>query len=81
MGLDLLKDDPRTPPQMLALSESALGRLLTELLEEPEAIGLLALMLIHESRRAARTSAEEPVMSTPWRERRPPPRWDFSNFP
>ncbi len=34
-----------------------LGRLLVELLPEPEARGLLALMLLHESRRAARTSA------------------------
>ncbi len=33
-----------------------LGRLLIEWLPEPEAIGLLALMLLHESRRAARTS-------------------------
>jgi RNA polymerase sigma-70 factor, ECF subfamily len=33
-----------------------LGRLLIELMPEPEAIGLLALMLLHESRRAARTS-------------------------
>jgi RNA polymerase sigma-70 factor, ECF subfamily len=33
-----------------------LGRLLTALLPEPEAIGLLALMLLQESRRAARTS-------------------------
>jgi RNA polymerase sigma-70 factor (ECF subfamily) len=33
-----------------------LGRLLIELLPEPEALGLLALMLLHESRRAARTS-------------------------
>ena len=33
-----------------------LGRLLLELLPEPEVIGLLALMLLHESRRAARTS-------------------------
>jgi RNA polymerase sigma-70 factor (ECF subfamily) len=33
-----------------------LGRLLTELQPEPEVIGLLALMLLHESRRAARTS-------------------------
>jgi RNA polymerase sigma-70 factor (ECF subfamily) len=35
-----------------------LGRLLVELLPEPEAVGLLALMLLHESRRAARTSPE-----------------------
>ncbi len=33
-----------------------LGRLLIELLPEPEAVGLLALMLLHESRRPARTS-------------------------
>ena len=33
-----------------------LGRLLIELLPEPEAVGLLALMLLHDSRRAARTS-------------------------
>jgi RNA polymerase sigma-70 factor (ECF subfamily) len=33
-----------------------LGRLLVELLPEPEAIGLLGLMLLQESRRAARTS-------------------------
>ena len=33
-----------------------LGRLLVELLAEPEALGLLALMLLQESRRAARTS-------------------------
>lgn len=33
-----------------------LGRLLAELLPEPEVLGLLALMLLHESRREARTS-------------------------
>src|SRR5215208_964962 len=33
-----------------------LARLLYELLPEPEVMGLLALMLLHESRRAARTS-------------------------
>jgi RNA polymerase sigma-70 factor (ECF subfamily) len=35
-----------------------LGRLLAELLPEPEVLGLLGLMLLHESRRAARISAE-----------------------
>ncbi len=35
-----------------------LGRLLVELLPQPEAMGLLALMLLHDSRRAARTSAD-----------------------
>ena len=34
-----------------------LGRLLAELLPESEVLGLLALMLLHESRRPARTSA------------------------
>jgi len=34
-----------------------LGRLLLQLLSDPEVMGLLALMLLHESRRAARTSA------------------------
>ena len=34
-----------------------LGRLLIDLLPEPEAIGLLALMLLQDSRRAARTSS------------------------
>jgi len=41
------------------LSEEAirLGRLMKELLPEPEVLGLLALMLLQESRRSARTSA------------------------
>jgi RNA polymerase sigma-70 factor (ECF subfamily) len=34
-----------------------LGRLLVDLLPEPEALGLLGLMVLHESRRAARASA------------------------
>ena len=33
-----------------------LGRMLVELLPDPEAVALLALMLLHDSRRAARTS-------------------------
>jgi RNA polymerase sigma-70 factor (ECF subfamily) len=39
-----------------------LGRLLVELLPEPEAVGLLALMLLHESRRATRTSASGEIV-------------------
>jgi RNA polymerase sigma-70 factor, ECF subfamily len=39
-----------------------LGRLLMELLPEPEAVGLLALMLLHESRREARTSGDGDVV-------------------
>ncbi len=42
------------------LSEEAirLGRLLCDLLPDPDALGLLALMLLQESRRAARTSPD-----------------------
>ena len=39
-----------------------LGRLLVELLPEPEARGLLALMLLHESRRPARSSPSGEVI-------------------
>lgn len=39
-----------------------LGRLLVDLLPEPEAKGLLALMLLHESRRAARMTAAGDVI-------------------
>ena len=39
-----------------------LGRLLLELLPEPEVMGLLGLMLLHESRRAARTSPDGDVI-------------------
>jgi RNA polymerase sigma-70 factor (ECF subfamily) len=41
----------------LAVEAIRLGRLLVELLPEPEAIGLLALMLLHDARRATRTNA------------------------
>ena len=39
-----------------------LGHLLVELLPDPEALGLLALMLLHESRRIARTSSTGDVV-------------------
>ncbi|MEX5552117.1 MULTISPECIES: RNA polymerase sigma factor [Pseudomonas] len=50
MGADLTREE-------LTREAIRLGRLLMELLPEPEVMGLLALMLLHESRRAARTSA------------------------
>jgi RNA polymerase sigma-70 factor (ECF subfamily) len=50
-----------------------LGRLLVELLPEPEAIGLLALMLLQESRRAARTSADGELILLADQDRS---RWD-----
>jgi RNA polymerase sigma-70 factor (ECF subfamily) len=47
---------PSLTRQDLSGEAIRLGRLLLELLPEPEVAGLLALMLLHESRRAARTS-------------------------
>jgi RNA polymerase sigma-70 factor (ECF subfamily) len=46
------------------LSDEAirLARLLVELLPDPEAMGLLALMLLHESRRAARLNREGDII-------------------
>lgn len=51
-----------------------LGRLLAELMpDEPEALGLLALMLLTESRRAARTTATGELVPLPEQDRG---RWD-----
>ncbi|WPN28929.1 RNA polymerase sigma factor [Pseudomonas sp. P5_109] len=50
IGAELIRED-------LTREAIRLGRLLVELLPEPEVKGLLALMLLHESRRPARTSA------------------------
>jgi RNA polymerase sigma-70 factor (ECF subfamily) len=48
---------PEVTRESLSAEAIRLGRLLVELLPEPEAIGLLALMLLHEARLAGRTSA------------------------
>jgi RNA polymerase sigma-70 factor (ECF subfamily) len=48
-GAELIRED-------LTREAIRLGRLLMELLPEPEVMGLLAMMLLHESRRSARTS-------------------------
>jgi RNA polymerase sigma-70 factor (ECF subfamily) len=50
-----------------------LGRLLVELLPDPEAKGLLALMLLHESRRQARVSKDGEIILLEDQERS---RWD-----
>lgn len=50
-----------------------LGRLLVELLPEPDVLGLLALMLLQESRRAARTSPSGDLILLPDQDRG---RWD-----
>jgi RNA polymerase sigma-70 factor (ECF subfamily) len=48
---------PDLTRESLSAEAIRLGRLLVELLPEPEAMGLLALMLLHEARRAGRTSS------------------------
>jgi RNA polymerase sigma-70 factor (ECF subfamily) len=50
-----------------------LGRLLHELLPDPEAKGLLALMLLHESRREARASPDGEIILLEEQDRS---RWD-----
>jgi RNA polymerase sigma-70 factor (ECF subfamily) len=50
-----------------------LGRLLVELLPEAEAMGLLALMLLHESRRATRTTPDGEIVLLENQERA---QWD-----
>ena len=50
-----------------------LARLLVELLPEPEAMGLLALMMLHESRRAARATASGDLVLLEDQDRS---RWD-----
>ena len=57
----------------LASEAIRLARLLLALLPEPEAQGLLALMLLHESRRAARSSASGEVILLEDQDRT---RWD-----
>ena len=61
------------------LSEEAirLGRVLVDLLPDPEALGLLALMLLQESRRAARTSPEGDLILLEEQDRS---LWDRANI-
>ena len=59
--------------QELSAEAIRLGRLLVELLTEPEATGLVALMLLHESRRPARTSPEGELILLADQDRS---RWD-----
>lgn len=57
----------------LSLEAIYLGRTLVEILPEPEAQGILALMLLHESRRTARTSPEGDLILLDDQDRS---RWD-----
>ncbi len=56
-GYSASSGDSLTQPNLSA-EAIRLGRLVLELLPDPEVMGLLALMLLHESRRIARTTAE-----------------------
>ena len=60
-GYSASSGDALTRPDLSGES-IRLGRLLMELLPEPEVIGLLALMLLQESRSAARMSADGDVV-------------------
>ena len=57
----------------LSLEAIRLGRLLLDLLPEPEVMGLLGLMLLQESRRAARTTPEGEMILLQQQDRS---RWD-----
>jgi RNA polymerase sigma-70 factor, ECF subfamily len=59
----------------LCLEAIRLGRLLVALLPQPEAMGLLALMLLQESRRTARATAAGDVITLEEQDRS---RWDRS---
>jgi RNA polymerase sigma-70 factor, ECF subfamily len=54
-----------------------LGRLLVDLLPDPEALGLLALMLLQESRRSARTSPDGKLVLLDEQDRS---RWDANQI-
>jgi len=69
-GADLTRAD-------LSGEAARVGRVLADLLDEPEAHGLLALMLLHESRRAARTDAEGVVIPLEEQDRT---RWDHDRI-
>lgn len=57
----------------LSAEAITLGRLLVQLLPEPEAAGLLALMLLHDSRRSARVSDDGELVLLAAQDRS---RWD-----
>jgi RNA polymerase sigma-70 factor (ECF subfamily) len=60
--------------QELTREAIRLGRLLAQLMpEEPEALGLIALMLLHDARKAARTSSEGELVVLEEQDRR---LWD-----
>ena len=73
-GYEASSGDRLTRPDLSA-EAIRLGRLVAELLPEPEVLGLLALMLLHESRREARTSPTGELVRLDDQDRS---RWDRS---
>ncbi len=69
-GADLVR-------QNLSAEAIRLGRLLVELLPEPEARGLLALMLLHDARRATRVGADGELVPLDRQDRR---RWNQASI-
>jgi RNA polymerase sigma-70 factor (ECF subfamily) len=65
-GPSLTRDD-------LCAEAIRLGRLVVDLLDEPEALGLLALMLLHEARRSTRVDAAGDLILLEHQDRS---RWD-----
>jgi len=61
----------------LAAEAIRLGRLLVELLPDPEALGLLALMLLHDARREARRTPDGEIVLLEEQDRS---RWDRSRI-
>lgn len=66
-------EGPSVTRKNLSSEAIRLGRLLADLLPEPEALGLLALMLLHEARRATRVSDTGEVVLLDDQDRS---RWD-----
>ncbi len=60
-GYSASSGDSLTRPE-LSMEAIRLGRLLMELLPEPEVMGILALMLLNESRRGARTTPQGDIV-------------------
>jgi RNA polymerase sigma-70 factor (ECF subfamily) len=61
----------------LCVEAIRLGRLVTDLMDEPEALGLLALMLLHEARRATRIDAAGDLVLLENQDRS---RWDHGRI-
>ncbi len=64
---------PNLTREDLGAEAIRLGRLMVDLLDEPEALGLLALMLLHDARRTTRVDAAGDLVLLEYQDRA---RWD-----